>query len=124
MPTTTRCRVADCEWCDGRGVIQGYGFFPGGDPRDFDPDPECSTEEEREAHRVACANFKAVLGGVPASHVQNAAGWATLIRFGLGVYTIRCPECCDGAVEEPPCKRCGTPADEGCLCALAEVPRG
>lgn len=31
-----------------------YGGFHGGDPRDFKPDPECSTQEERAAHRAAC----------------------------------------------------------------------
>jgi len=38
-----------------RAEEQGYGGFPGGDPRKFSPDPECSTPEEREAHRLACA---------------------------------------------------------------------
>lgn len=31
-----------------------YGGFHGGDPRDFHPDPECSTEDERARHRGAC----------------------------------------------------------------------
>ena len=39
------------EWGVGEPM---YGPFPGGDVRDFDPDPECSTEEERENHRKAC----------------------------------------------------------------------
>ncbi len=34
---------------------EGYGAFHGGDPRDFTPDPECSTEEERAAHAAAVA---------------------------------------------------------------------
>lgn len=38
------------EDCDMR---TGYGAFPGGDPRDFSPDPECSTEQERAAHAAA-----------------------------------------------------------------------
>jgi len=33
---------------------ESYGAFPGGDPRLFHPDPECSTAREREAHRLAC----------------------------------------------------------------------
>lgn len=33
---------------------QSYGGFCGGDPRDFHPDPECSTEEERVHHKAAC----------------------------------------------------------------------
>lgn len=35
--------------------MNSYGSFLGGDPRNFHPDPECSTDEEREAHRQACA---------------------------------------------------------------------
>ena len=31
-----------------------YGSFCGGDPRNFSPDYECSTPEERENHRKAC----------------------------------------------------------------------
>ena len=38
------------EWAEG----QGYGCFPGGDPRRFAPDPKESTEAQRVAHRAAC----------------------------------------------------------------------
>lgn len=31
-----------------------YGNFHGGDPRNFHPDPECSSEVEREAHKRDC----------------------------------------------------------------------
>ncbi len=31
-----------------------YGPFCGGDPRNFEPDPEASTEQQRERHRKAC----------------------------------------------------------------------
>ena len=34
-----------------------YGGFYGGDPRNFSPDPECSTETERTAHAAACAEW-------------------------------------------------------------------
>jgi hypothetical protein len=34
-----------------------YGSFHGGDPRSFHPDGECSSDEEREAHRAACARW-------------------------------------------------------------------
>lgn len=36
----------------------GYGFFPGGDPRTFTPDPECSTESERAAWASDCERFE------------------------------------------------------------------
>jgi hypothetical protein len=32
----------------------GYGFFCGGDPRRFYPDPEASTEAERAQHKADC----------------------------------------------------------------------
>jgi hypothetical protein len=31
-----------------------YGYFHGGDPRDFCPDPEVCTPEELAAHKAAC----------------------------------------------------------------------
>jgi hypothetical protein len=31
-----------------------YGPYIGGDPHNFSPDPQDSTEQEREAHRTAC----------------------------------------------------------------------
>lgn len=34
--------------------MMGYGFFCGGDPRKFHPDPECSTEAERAKHKADC----------------------------------------------------------------------
>lgn len=40
-----------------RGEEASYGGFHGGDPRDFHPDYECSTEEERAAHAAACVAF-------------------------------------------------------------------
>lgn len=34
-----------------------YGFPCVSDPNDFIPDTECCSPEEREAHRIACANY-------------------------------------------------------------------
>lgn len=65
-----------------------YGHFRGGDPRNFTPDPECSTEEEQKAHREACARWEA--GNrepLPGPHVtldHAGVGWMTLSGFGLG----------------------------------------
>lgn len=42
-----------CE-CD-----SSYGYFYGGDPRDFRPDHECSTEDERKRHAEDCAKWNA-----------------------------------------------------------------
>lgn len=75
--------------------ITGYGAFPGGDPRLFDPDPECSTPEEREAHRVACQEADAMeaRGEVPdwpSAHsfgqVGNFGVHIASSMFGLGTY--------------------------------------
>jgi hypothetical protein len=35
-------------------VVEMYGHYLGGDPRHFTPDPECSTDQERAAHKAAC----------------------------------------------------------------------
>ena len=35
-----------------------YGVPCGGDPRNFTPDPECSTEAERAAHAADCAAWE------------------------------------------------------------------
>ena len=37
-----------------------YGTFIGGDPRDFTPDPESSTEGERALHKAACEAWERV----------------------------------------------------------------
>jgi hypothetical protein len=92
----------------------GYGAFPGGDPRLFTPDPECSDAEEVEAHRAACAEWDRaqkegrVPAAVPAAHyfVHLPGGYAHVARrgFGLGIYSIPCtdPKCPDGQEPEEP----------------------
>jgi hypothetical protein len=71
----------------------GYGFFPGGDPRNFSPDPDCSEPEERANWERDCKLFEE--NGQP----QSAAGqWVsenmhiTFGKYGLGSYTIPNPE--------------------------------
>ena len=67
-----------------------YGYFPGGDPREFCPDPECNSAEELEAHRVACAKWDA------GEQVELPGGCPTMTgrptSFGLGVYTVKCSD--------------------------------
>lgn len=75
----------------------GYGYFPGGDPRDFCPDPEACNAEELANHKHACELMETgkvthvdgmhhfpLLGadGAPIGHVTHA-------RYGVGTYTIR-----------------------------------
>lgn len=97
----------------------GYGAFHGGDPRQFTPDPECSTEEERAAHKAACdawdrgdeveirggCEYREVEPGSELSaaveEVRKGAAVATtgpaVVRvqrqtFGLGTYVCRDPQ--------------------------------
>jgi hypothetical protein len=75
-----------------RGQDQSYGHFHGGDPNNFSPDPECSTEAEQAAHKEACAKWNAGdRSPLPGPHRSFAAedgrvyGHVTLCGFGLGV---------------------------------------
>jgi hypothetical protein len=113
-----------CEGCSLRSEDCGYGCFHGGDPRLFSPDPECSTEKEREAHREACAAWER--GERPTfpvsgfettekdetftdkrdgSTVKIPAGSAVHVlrsSFGLGGYTYyTCPLFQDGGMVPP-----------------------
>lgn len=68
-----------------------YGHFHGGDPRNFSPDPECSTDAEREAHRLACEQWNSgkrePLPGPHEPLSDGRIGWVTKAGFGLGVST-------------------------------------
>lgn len=66
-----------------------YGFFPGGDPREFTPDAECCTGAEMEAHAAACKRWD---DGDPA----DIPGGCRMMTgreppFGLGVYEVKDP---------------------------------
>lgn len=77
-----------------------YGHFPGGNPNDFTPDPECSTEEERKAHEEACRRWSATSSALPGPHEPlepPAVGWITRSGFGLGTYTFTDPQAEDWA---------------------------
>lgn len=77
------------------GIAQGdigYGFFPGGDPRNFHPDFEAATPEEIANHKRAC---EAAESG--AVNVDSDGQWVgdgelvahiTRCQFGLGTYTV------------------------------------
>lgn len=55
---------------------QGYGLFPGGDPRTFAPDPDRSSKGQRQSHRNACAAWSR------GDRVEVGHG-----SFGLGSYS-------------------------------------
>ena len=96
-----------CRECDNREkanrecpncMVGGYGAFPGGDPRLFHPDGECSTAGERAAHSLACAAWeRGDRPRVPVSGVEwvkdpRGDGLAFVERsaYGLGVYDVFC----------------------------------
>ena len=72
--------------------MMGYGFFPGGDPRRFFPDPEASTDAERAKHKADCEAWDR--GDMPnvndkAPHWTDKDGvvaHVTPAGYGLGVY--------------------------------------
>ncbi len=74
-----------------------YGYFPGGDPRNFHPDPECCTPVEMAAHKAACEAWD---GGDRTEHerhhhklIENTGGRTVIASmagaFGLGTYQFR-----------------------------------
>jgi hypothetical protein len=78
-----------------------YGHFLGGDPRNFTPDVECSTEEERAAHKAACEAWdrgeRPDIGGPHKPLIKDGVviGHVTICGYGLGVTSMpdRCDEC-------------------------------
>ena len=62
--------------------VTGYGFYPGGDPRDFWPDGESCTPQELAAHKEACKQWDQ--GKQP----NDAHGCCQCSPFGVGVYAI------------------------------------
>ena len=68
---------------------ESYGLFPGGDPRDFKPDPEVCTPEEIENHRLACIEWNEGRGvdrGPSCFMNGDGSAW-TGTGFGTGTYT-------------------------------------
>ena len=79
-----------------------YGYFAGGDPRGFSPDPETCSADELESHRVACEAWErgecADIGGphqpLTAEDIESikattgrevSGGHKTIAHYGLGV---------------------------------------
>ena len=95
-------------------MATGYGFFPGGDPRTFHPDPECSTEAERARHAADCAAWDRgeFVAGPACRSTYNDDGslhsHVTPAGYGLGVYTYDGDD--DDAPDDEPC---GNPCSEG-----------
>ena len=91
----------DCALCGGDGCIERgiiYGLFPGGDPREFDPDRECCSPEEIERWKVACQEWDKGIGsnkGPSCATRGDGSAW-TGTGYGIGTYRYEgepCPDC-------------------------------
>lgn len=66
-----------------------YGMFHGGDPREFSPDPERSTEAERTLHKEHCAAWdRGEITTVPVSGFIDENTHVSRSAYGLGVYYV------------------------------------
>ena len=73
-----------------------YGYFPGGDPRTFHPDPEASTDAEREQHRIDCERAMQRLPPLTRTGREVSAEGERIVSihfagYGLGTYTMEDP---------------------------------
>lgn len=73
--------------------VMGYGFFPGGDPREFTPDSEMCSNSEIQAWKEACDKWnQAERVVIEGSHrwltdaEGNVIGTATVSGLGIGTY--------------------------------------
>src|SRR5690242_256695 len=85
---------------------EGYGPFPGGDPRRFTPDEEVCTPEEIAAHKEACAAWdrgEGVDRGPSCATMGDGSAWSGK-GFGVGSYTCKIEflicTYADGSIEE------------------------
>jgi hypothetical protein len=76
---------------------EGYGFFPGGDPRAFHPDVECCKPNELAAHKADCEAWDAgnqvhsVRYGREVTEHEGKVASVHFSGYGLGTYTYRDP---------------------------------
>lgn len=83
------------DWLIAESTDFGYGYFPGGDPRDFEPDLDSVKEGELAAWKAACAAWDKAdeAGDLPPSPESPACqvtkgGFITFGKFGVGRYSI------------------------------------
>ncbi len=65
-----------------------YGFFHGGDPRQFHPDSD-STDTERASHKAACEEYERNQTASPSCCEHRDGMIITKAPFGLGVNTYQ-----------------------------------
>ena len=95
-PSCSECWYANQE----QGQMPVYGFFTGGDPRTFCPDPEMCSEEEIANHEAACKLWdeaekrgeKPEPEACPSGWVRDESGKAVMhvlkAPYGIGVQMI------------------------------------
>lgn len=70
-----------------------YGYYPGGDPRNFHPDAESCTPAELERHKEACAAWdrgdRPDPGGPHKPLPDGTPGHITVAHYGIGTYSMR-----------------------------------
>lgn len=72
-------------------VETSYGVFPGGDPRQFEPDPDASTTDEQQTHRQDCLAWEQGEGknrGPQCATMGDGSVWDGT-GYGLGVWHNR-----------------------------------
>jgi hypothetical protein len=86
-----------------------YGYFTGGDPRQFHPDAEECSPEELANHKRACEEANALESG---RNLECPSGWITWegggihvlnAPFGIGVGTIEIETSFEELEEPEPC---------------------
>lgn len=63
-----------------------YGYYTGGDPRNFHPDDEACSDKEITEHRQACRLWDEADGTTPEGFDGNFG--CSHAPFGVGVYTF------------------------------------
>ena len=100
------------------GKYPSYDYPCVTDPRDFSPDHECSSPEEIERHRLACANYGKPSyepnKGCFSEHSDDGQLVMHVARtsWGIGVSLLdSCDECRELTSGEPlmTCHECGWP---------------
>lgn len=70
---------------------QGYGSFPGGDPRNFTPDEEVNTPEELAAWKAACEAWDRGDGEDTGPQCQTMGDGSVVTGTGFGMGTYQWP---------------------------------
>lgn len=86
--------IADSIRCE--ADVPHYGYFLGGDPREFTPDVEVCSVEELERHKADCEAWERGEGidrGGPHRPLSDntKVGWETVSHYGMGMQSLKEP---------------------------------